>query len=134
MPEGYFDSFSRRMAAALPERRELFDTTADAPRTFWQKVRPYVYMAAMFAGVWCMVQMVNSFTSINTLRPLEENPVLAKALSTDDFVFDYVYGDMTSWELVDDMMDEGIIDSDFEFEGLLAPEDDIQSESVHILP
>lgn len=134
VPEGYFDSFCRRMDASLPERPELSEPqVADEPRTFWQRVRPYVYMAAMFAGVWCMVQMFGSLSSKGGLQPIEDNPVLADALSTDDFVFDYIYDDISSWELVDDMMDEGTIDSDFEFEGLLAPDDE-SSPSTHILP
>ena len=54
VPEGYFDSFAKNMEARLPYREEIENpqavAEAERPRTLWQKVRPYVYMAAMFAG------------------------------------------------------------------------------------
>ncbi len=52
VPEGYFADFAARMEAAIPERR-----VAEPPvvRSTWQKIRPYVYMAAMFAGIWCKI-------------------------------------------------------------------------------
>lgn len=130
VPAGYFASFAERMEQSLPPRPELeAPQQAEAPRTLWQKVRPYVYMAAMFAGVWLMMQM---FASLGGLAPVDKNPVLAEALSTDEFVFDYVYQDMSAWELVDDMIDEGVIDEDFDFAGL----DDMSAadDSTYILP
>ena len=43
VPEGYFADFAKKMAASLPEKQ------------IPAKRKPtYVYMAAMFAGVWCM--------------------------------------------------------------------------------
>ncbi len=58
VPEGYFEAFNERMAGMLPE---VEVTEVDTPPTLWMKVRPYVYMAAMFAGVWCMMKVFNVF-------------------------------------------------------------------------
>ena len=49
VPEGYFDAFAATMADKLLFRAELESpeviAEAERPRTVWQKVRPYVYMA-----------------------------------------------------------------------------------------
>lgn len=57
VPEGYFEDFASRMAASLPVRDWEENRGKVMPRSFWQKVRPYVYLAAMFAGVWSMMTM-----------------------------------------------------------------------------
>jgi hypothetical protein len=55
VPDGWFDDFASRMADSLPERPALENASpAPVSRTIWERIRPYVYMAAMFAGVWCM--------------------------------------------------------------------------------
>ena len=54
---GYFVKPCRndKRAAILPERPELEhpdEINTEGKRPLWNIVRPYVYMAAMFAGVW----------------------------------------------------------------------------------
>ena len=126
-PEGYFDSFTSRLMASLPDRPDLEhpdDVEAQAgPRTFWQTVRPYVYMAAMFAGVWLMLQLFTMLTGTGRLQPMDSNPVLAEALDNDAFVDQYVYGSLDSWDIVDEMMEDGSLDSGFEFVFDDVPED-----------
>jgi len=108
VPDGYFADFSRRMADALPRRPELaLMGTGEAPRTRWQRLRPYIYMAAMFAGVWCMLKMFTMLTSTSP-QPLEANPVIAEAFSNDTFVNEYVISDINQWDLYDDIMEDGI--------------------------
>lgn len=58
VPEGYFDDFAERMTNMLPE---VEITEVDVKPTLWVTIRPYVYMAAMFAGVWCMMKVFNVF-------------------------------------------------------------------------
>ena len=54
VPDGYFDTLTQRIEASLPEREWERQSAADniAPRSIWQRIRPYVYLAAMFAGIW----------------------------------------------------------------------------------
>lgn len=118
VPEGYFADFAARMAASLPDRPELEhpdDIEAEnSPRTFWQHVRPYVYMAAMFAGVWLMMQMFGMISGKNSLQPMDTNPVLAEALTNETFVYDYIYDDIESWEIFDDLETDQLgADTDF---------------------
>lgn len=107
-PEGYFGDFAARMAAALPERPELAAMgVAAPPRTLWGRVRPYVYMAAMFAGVWCMLKMFTTVAGTGKLGPMESNPVIAAAFADDDFMNAYVLDDVSDLDIMDQMMEDG---------------------------
>ena len=58
VPENYFADFNKRMADMLPD---VEITPVEVKPTMWQRVRPLVYMAAMFAGVWCMMSVFSHF-------------------------------------------------------------------------
>lgn len=134
VPEGYFDNFAAQMSALLPDRPELqADKAEERPRTFWAAVRPYVYMAAMFAGVWCMLQMFHMMSGNNDLAPMDSNPVLAQGLSTDDFMYDYVIGGVSSRDILDDMVDDGLTDEDLDMNTLFE-ESLYDNETKQILP
>jgi len=47
IPEGYFDNFVAEIISKLPERLD------EKPKiiSLWEKVKPWIYMAAIFAGV-----------------------------------------------------------------------------------
>lgn len=99
VPEGYFAEFAQRMAASLPvtefEESEK-EKLRHRPRSLWQTIRPYVYMAAMFAGVWCMMKM---FTAITTpSEGFASSPTLAEAMDNEIFVNDYIIDDVDQWE------------------------------------
>ena len=92
VPEGYFADFAERMSSQLPERPEAECVQAPpavADKSLWQKVRPYVYMAAMFAGIWLMLQMFAMLGGQNRIGDIGDSKVLAEAMGDDDFVFDY---------------------------------------------
>lgn len=111
VPEGYFADFAARVNAMLPDRPELTsgaETVIRAPRSLWQRVRPYTYMAAMFAGVWCMLKMFTLMSDKATLTPIDSNPIIAEAFSNDAFVNDYVINDLSNYDLYDEMMADGI--------------------------
>lgn len=104
VPEGYFDGFQKRMEASLPFNEEAeTPRVARAPRTFWQGVRPFAYMAAMFAGIWCMVQMFSMISNTNVDLSVENNTVLTRALSDDNFVYDYIRDDVNDREMFEEM-------------------------------
>lgn len=111
VPQGYFDDFEAKMAAALPYRAEAEEEspTAVPHPGLWIRVRPYVYMAAMFAGVWCMLKMFTLiYAPYDPAATIERNPVLAEALASDDFVNDYILDDLSQWDIIDDMIDDEI--------------------------
>ena len=64
VPENYFDDFNKRMSAMLPD---VEITPVDVKPTMWQRVRPLVYLAAMFAGVWCMLTVLKHVDNNGTI-------------------------------------------------------------------
>lgn len=130
--EGYFADFAAKMAERLPERAELeFPEKIITVKTPWQRVRPYVYLAAMFAGIWCMLKMFTLMSGEATdTQRIDNNPVLAEAIKSESFMQEYVGDGISQWDIYDDMMLEGIDpmsldDSDYiYFEEIEAPEDE----------
>ena len=91
----------------------------------------------MFAGIWLMLQMFAMMAGQQRLMPFESNPVMAEALSDDDFMFDYFYDDLSSYELVDEFMmdDQEIPDGGEPAEAGAqgAPEPGVQENSSDII-
>lgn len=119
VPEGYFEDFAKRMEEALPpmpfENADEDRPAAPMHRTLWQKIRPYVYMAAMFAGVWCMMKVFDNVrnTPTRTTMEVKQNPVLAEALSNDQFVDQYFYNGFSDDDLMWlDQQDEAAVEED----------------------
>ena len=118
VPEGYFDSFAERMAASLPTRNEAENPSAVIlpPPTLWSRVRPYAYLAAMFAGVWCMLKMFSLMASPSDADAMiDRNPVLAEAIGNDTFINDYILEDINEWDIIDEMIEDGIDASSLNF-------------------
>lgn len=125
VPEGYFADFQRMMEANLPPNDEAEKPVVlEAPRTFWQRVRPYVYMAAMFAGVWCMVKMFSLMGTGNVDLSIENNEVLTSALSDEHFVYEYLRDEISDRELFEEMYLDSISAED------LIPADSLE-EATH---
>lgn len=57
VPEGYFEGLTDKITAQLPPKIQF----EPQKRSLWDQVKPWVYMAAMFAGIALMVKLfVNS--------------------------------------------------------------------------
>ena len=54
VPEHYFDNFTKELMGKLPEKEPLPYSTEP---TLWQRVKPWVYMAAMFCGIMLSVRI-----------------------------------------------------------------------------
>ncbi|MDE6556453.1 MAG: hypothetical protein K2K55_05760 [Duncaniella sp.] len=111
VPEGYFEDFSSRMAANLPEQPWENGHSEEnvMPRSWWQKVRPYVYLAAMFMGIWCMMQMFDLMRPNRGDYSPERNPVIAAAMSNDTFMDDYFSSSVSAddYDFYDELYVEG---------------------------
>lgn len=106
VPDGFFEDFAVRMAASLPEQK--WETPQnELPRSLWNKVRPYMYMAAMFLGVWCMMKMFDLMRPSNSDLSIENNAILSEAVSNDDFMNDYCLTDIENSDLLEDLYSEG---------------------------
>ena len=54
IPENYFETFKSNLMSSLPDYPEK---PAEQKVSVWHRIRPYVYLAAMFAGIWCMMKI-----------------------------------------------------------------------------
>lgn len=55
VPDDYFENFTAEMEKKFPEHEIIPEVKPD----LWSKLRPYIYMTAMFAGIWCMMWIFN---------------------------------------------------------------------------
>lgn len=131
VPSGYFEDFEKRMAATIADMP--FDSSSSKSESVvlsrWQRIRPYVYMAAMFAGVWCMLKLFTLFTSTTTV-PFESNPIVAEAFNNDKFVNEYVISDLNQWDLYDDLYEDGI-DLNAFLDSIALSEMDVPAEYIY---
>lgn len=114
VPDGYFQDFQQRMSAKLPQQDWEKPVTAPVKRSRWQIIRPYVYMAAMFAGIWCMMNMFDILRPASSLD-IAENPTLMSAIDNDAFYYNYCVADMPDTEIYDDLYEQGFNPDDIEF-------------------
>lgn len=112
VPDGYFADFAASMAAKLPDRPELENPAAVLPkRSFWQTVRPYTYMAAMFCGVWCLIKMLSMMAATEQEITFENDPILAEAAANDEIVEEFVIEDISQSDIYETWM-ENYTDAD----------------------
>ncbi len=85
VPENYFEDFNKRMSAMLPD---VEITPVDIKPTMWQRVKPLAYLAAMFAGVWCMMSVFSHFNgsgNMNSVGAIAEKMAEDKN-NVEDFI------------------------------------------------
>lgn len=86
VPEGYFDNVFKEIEAKLPDtpvRPHYVEMTR------WQRFKPYVYLAAMFAGIWLMMQVFHTAAGDSTLS-LDNPPAqVAMAMAEPEIVDSY---------------------------------------------
>ena len=84
VPEGYFDSFYKEMGEKLPP----YKMAPESPvLSKWQRVKPYLYLAAMFAGIWMMMKVFHT-ASQNASLNLDNPPEHIAMLMESDPDFD----------------------------------------------
>ena len=54
VPEHYFDNFAEELMGKLPEKEPL---PFSSEPTLWERVKPWIYMAAMFCGIMLSVRI-----------------------------------------------------------------------------
>ena len=83
VPDNYFEDFNKRMAAALPEVERR---PANVVPSTWVKIRPYFYMAATVAGIWCMLTVFNNLndTTMNQINEVAEQ--MGNGNNADEFI------------------------------------------------
>ncbi len=106
VPENYFDDFNAQMAAKLPEQPWERKEPRSLPHSLWSTVRPYVYMAAMFMGIWCMMKTFDLMRG-DVSVPVEKNTQLMSAINNDAFFNDYFTPSISESDIYEDLYEEG---------------------------
>lgn len=101
VPEGYFKDFQRRIMDSLSE---LPVAEPEKPRTKWQIIRPYVYMAAMFAGVYLMMNMF----SLTGIFNHSEQSYYAEVVNEQTLAYIDDYVSVNDIDFYDDLYEAGI--------------------------
>lgn len=67
VPENYFAQFNEEIMNRLPEKERV------KPRTvpIWDKVKPWVYMAAMFVGLYITINFITQNNGENNIASSE---------------------------------------------------------------
>lgn len=122
VPENYFVELNVRIMSSLPEYPEAPKSVS---LSMWQRVKPYVYLAAMFAGIWMMMNMFHRMSATSGSLMLENPPEAIVQMiesGNDDVVpvfhseadYDLVHEVSGNYDSMDDF------ESDFGYE--LSPE------------
>lgn len=107
LPEGSLEALYIKVSESLPERKVRV-----APKlSMWQRVKPYVYMAAMFAGIWCTMKMFHMMSSPEI--SLDNPPALVAEAITELPSYDYTTS-ISDYELEDEVSDSYANMKDFE--------------------
>lgn len=94
VPEGYFEQFHKQLMNSLPEP-EALDTAPAPPISFMVRIKPWLYMAAMFVGTIFVVQ---SLMFVQETRfPTEETALNEEiyADEADEFMSTSLYNEYT---------------------------------------
>ena len=121
VPEGYFPDLEKRIMASLPPYKQKQDIVEFSR---WQRVKPYVYLAAMFCGIWLMMKVFH--TATQPLSMSLDNPpsALVEMLEGEfDYDFRYMYDENYDSEDEDFIMSyDNIQDFEKDFGYTLKPE------------
>lgn len=75
VPEGYFEHLHEQIMESLPKEKPA-SSAPDSPVTLMMRIKPWLYLAAMFAGIIFMVQGImyvqERHTSANNATALED--------------------------------------------------------------
>lgn len=94
VPENYFENFTSKMEQILPEHNII----PEVKPTTWNRIRPYIYMTAMFAGIWCMMWIFNDLASASGNNPYDDAIVAGfqNEENIDEFV---MHGSISEYDI-----------------------------------
>lgn len=122
VPDGYFDAVRGEILSKLPEYPSVPKKT---DLSVWQRMKPYVYLAAMFAGIWCMMQVFHHVSGAGALsldNPPEHIAAYVGEMDADDIYL--LPSNLSDMEMIDEVSDsyDSIEDFEKDFGYQLKPE------------
>ena len=97
VPENYFNDFNAKLLESLPEVK----ITEEVKPTMWVRVRPFIYMAAMFAGVWLMMNIfsIGKSSASSEQRAAQISAGVAVEKNADELIN---YGSVSDYDIMTD--------------------------------
>lgn len=94
VPEGYFENLTQNIMASLPEQESIYSTNIVV--TPWMRIRPYLYAAAAFAGIFfCIKAAVGINSRNNALEVAQEDTTIYSDEYIDSFLETAMIDDYT---------------------------------------
>jgi len=84
VPEGYFENLTSEVMNKLPEKEKSAFTLKEP--TKWDKVKPWLYMAAMFVGAALIIRVASSGGN----KSIEDKTVTAETETTEPVSDQYI--------------------------------------------
>ena len=83
VPENYFALLNEEIMSRLPEKEYV----APPPVTLWDKVKPWVYLAAMFIGIYITVNYLTRDTDKKQLITEQSatNEIISESETVDNY-------------------------------------------------
>lgn len=94
VPENYFEEFTSKMEKILPEHQVI----PEVKPSKWNKIRPYIYMTAMFAGIWCMMWIFNDIAE--TFDNNNFNSTIVAGFQYEENINEFIlHGDISEYDI-----------------------------------
>lgn len=95
VPENYFNDFNAKLLESLPDVK----ITEEVKPTMWVRVRPFIYMAAMFAGVWLMMNIfsIGKSSASSEQRAAQISAGVAVEKNADELIN---YGSVSDYDIM----------------------------------
>lgn len=93
VPENYFDEFAKKMEEKFPEYKVI----PEVKPTTWSRIRPYIYMTAMFAGIWCMMWIFNDLAGNH--RNSYNSTIVAGFQNSENIDEFMLHGDVSEYDI-----------------------------------
>ncbi|HHV86162.1 MAG TPA: hypothetical protein GXX42_10200 [Petrimonas sp.] len=81
VPEDYFTGFNQRIMDCLPEK----ETVKPKAVSMWDKTKPWIYMAAMFMGLFFTFQLITRNSANQQRDSANQAATIQSAQFTDDY-------------------------------------------------
>lgn len=104
VPENYFEELNAKVMSQLPESEPVFE---HASSTLWSKIRPVLYMAAMFMGIILSVKL---FIGEKPHSSNQSNAIYSEVI-TDQVITDTTYEETMTDYAVASMDDYTLVES-----------------------
>ncbi len=81
VPENYFAQFNKEIMNRLPEK----EYAPPQPVTLWDRVKPWVYMAAMFVGLYITINFLTKDAESDLTSGQNSPPVISVDTPTGNY-------------------------------------------------